>query len=79
MQRQLKERYLRQLRANHGLYLVGWYACDFWQGQDPKRRRCERAASDPADLQAKLSALAGDHSDSEFRLVAFVLDVHHPV
>lgn len=78
MQSQLKERYLRRLGAGHGLYLVGWYACDFWQGQDDKRRRCERAASDPADLQVKLSALAVSHSDQEFRLRAFVLDVHHP-
>jgi hypothetical protein len=78
MQSQLRERYLRRLGAGHGLYLVGWYACEFWQGQDDKRRRCERAASGPADLQAKLSALADSHSDQEFRLRVFVLDVCHP-
>lgn len=78
MQSQLKERYLRRLGAGHGLYLVGWYACEFWQGQDDKRCRCERAAIDPADLQAKLSTFAVSHSDQEFRLRAFVLDVRHP-
>lgn len=78
MQSQLKEQYLRRLGAGHGLYLVGWYACEFWQGQDDKRHRCERAASGPADLQAKLSASADSHSDQEFRLRAFVLDVRHP-
>lgn len=78
MQSQLKERYLRPLGPGHGLYLVGWYACEFWQGQDDKRCRCERAAIDPADLQAKLSTFAVSHSDQEFRLRAFVLDVRHP-
>lgn len=78
MQSQLKERYLRRLGAGHGLYLVGWYACEFWQDQDDKRRRCDRAAPGPADLQARLSALADSHSDQEFRLRAFVLDVRHP-
>ncbi len=78
MQSQLKERYLLRLGARHGLYLVGWYACDFWQGQVDKRRRCERAASDPADLQNKLTEMVISHSDQEFRLRAFVLDVRHP-
>ncbi len=78
MQSQLKERYLHLRNAGHGIYLVGWYACDFWQGQDDKRRLCEHAASGPADLQAKLSALADSHSNQVFRLRAFVLDVRHP-
>ncbi len=79
MQSQLKERYLRRLGACHGLYLVGWYVCDFWQGQDAKRRHCERAASGSLDLQVTLSGLAGELSDNEFRLAAYVLDVRHPV
>jgi hypothetical protein len=78
MQSQLKERYLRPLGARHGLYLVGWYDCDFWQGQESKRRKCRRETSDPVELQRQLKELADRDSDIEFRLSTFVLDVRHP-
>jgi len=36
---QLVERYLRDNSCRHGLYLVGWFRCEGWDGNDSRRER----------------------------------------
>lgn len=39
MQTQLRDRYLRDTGLSHGLYVVGWFACDAWKEDAERRRR----------------------------------------
>jgi hypothetical protein len=36
MQEQLVDRYLKNNRCQHGLYLIGWFACKEWSNDDRK-------------------------------------------
>ena len=44
MKTQLVDRYLRDNRCQHGLYLVGWFNCDQWDDEDYRKKRCQKAA-----------------------------------
>jgi hypothetical protein len=52
MESQLIERYMKNNKIRHGLYLVGWFVCDQWEESSPgctieeARRRLEKQASD---------------------------------
>jgi hypothetical protein len=35
MREQLVERYLAENTCRQGIYLVGWYACDYWDETTP--------------------------------------------
>lgn len=37
MQTQLRDRYLKDNRCQHGLYLVGWFVCPQWDASDRRR------------------------------------------
>src|SRR6185295_736122 len=39
MQEQLADRYLAEYETDRGLYLVGWYRCDLWDGDDRNRTK----------------------------------------
>ena len=72
MQVQLRDRYLRENKCKHGLYLVAWFLCTKWRGDDSRKERTPKwtleEAQDFFDHQAK------DLSESGKILRAFVLD-----
>jgi hypothetical protein len=52
MQTQLVDRYLRDNHHRHGLYLIGWFNCDVWDGQEDDRKR--RASRMPIEEVQRL-------------------------
>lgn len=60
MQTQLAERYLKDNRCQHGLYLVGWFNCDQWDEKDHRMREVPELTTNEAhklfdDQAAQLS------------------------
>jgi hypothetical protein len=77
LENQLQERYLKALGAAHGIYLVGWFGCDFWL-DGPKKGACLRHAESAAALESALARQARRLSTDRCRIAAMVLDVAHP-
>ena len=69
MQSQLSERYLTLADGACGIYLVGWYRCERWEGRADCAFKGTREA-----LIAELSAKAQALSVGKGALSAFVLD-----
>jgi len=51
METQLVDRYLADNHCQHGLYLVGWYNCDQWDGHDHRKNDAPKLGIDEARLQ----------------------------
>ena len=51
METQLVDRYLADNHCQHGLYLVGWYNCDQWDGRDYRKNDALKLGIDEARLQ----------------------------
>ncbi len=61
MEKQLLNRYLNESGCDYGIYLVGWYSCNQWDGRDSKKNRIsvqniEEARSKFDDQAKKLSS-----------------------
>lgn len=67
METQLVQRYLKDNRCQHGIYLIGWFYCKQWK-QPPKKYSSKEA------LQKLLAAQADDMSRYGVQIEAFVLD-----
>ncbi len=72
MQSQLSDRYLKLASEACGIYLVGWFRCDRWEGNDCVFKGTKE------ELLADLNAQANLLSDDERRLSVFVLDAAYP-
>jgi hypothetical protein len=72
METQLKDRYLKDNDCEHGIYLVGWFACDSWDSRDKRKRRTPRLTFEEAtDFFAKQSTHL---SDGNSNLKSYVLN-----
>ena len=73
MESQLRERYLRQNGLSHGIYLVGWYLCDEWDGKNDYRKSdTPRWSIDEA--KQSFTKQAEEISEGGFDIRAFVLN-----
>lgn len=72
MEKQLVDRYLRDNRCQHGMYLVGWFDCDQWDGEDYRKKECPKYGIDKA--QKKFNAQAAALSHQGIRIKAFVMN-----
>jgi predicted NACHT family NTPase len=72
LESQLVGRYLRDNQCRHGIYLVGWFTSDRWDGEDYRSKRLP--SSDAGALQQDLEAKAADLSKSGIHVRAMVLD-----
>jgi len=73
MKSQLRERYLEQNGLSHGMYLVGWYLCDDWDGENDYRRSdVPQWSLDEAKQFFKQQA--EEISEGRFNIHAFVLN-----
>lgn len=75
MRDQLVGRYLKDNRCQHGLYLVGWFNCAKWSGQDGRKNQAFRLCPNIDDTRHKLTASAADLSQDSIRVKSVVLDV----
>jgi hypothetical protein len=72
MQKQLRDRYLRDNPSPFGLYLVGWFDCSQWDAED--YRRSDTPKLTLADARASFELQAATLSSDRAHLKAFVLN-----
>jgi len=73
MEAQLADRYLRDNRCRHGLYLVGWFNCPQWDPED--RRQKTAARRELVKTQKRLEAKASDISQQGLRVEPLIINV----
>lgn len=72
MKTQLLDRYLKDNRCQHGLYLVGWFNCDQWNDNDSRKQRSPKISIDEARKQ--FNTQASELSQQSARIKAFVIN-----
>ncbi|HEX7318554.1 MAG TPA: hypothetical protein VF297_31895 [Pyrinomonadaceae bacterium] len=72
METQLAGRYLRDNSCQHGLYLVGWFACDRWSDGD--RRKTQISQLSREEVRGQLERQASELSRDGVHIKAFVLN-----
>ncbi len=76
MQTQLIERYLTHNDCTHGIYLVGWYMCDFWSKKDPRHRKVKFKRIE--ELGEFLTKQSSSLSNQKFHVRGVTLDASLP-
>jgi hypothetical protein len=72
MKTQLVDRYLKDNRCQHGLYLIGWFNCDQWDDDDRRKRQAPELDIDEA--QERFAAQAADLSRQGLQIRAIVIN-----
>ncbi|BCV22765.1 NACHT domain-containing protein [Moorella sp. Hama-1] len=72
MKTQLVDRYLKDKRCRHGLYLVGWFNCAQWDDADYRKRHSPKI--NIGEARRQFEAQARELSQQGVRIKAFVLD-----
>ena len=73
MKTQLLDRYLARGDCHHGIYLVGWFLCDAWTGENPGRTTVRFSRRE--ELEQFLARQAKTLSGRTAQLYPVVLDV----
>jgi len=76
MERQLRDRYMRNSRIRCGLYVVGWYSCSAWDATDYRQKRTKEWTLETA--RAYFGEQARQLSCNGMRMRAVVLDLAFP-
>jgi hypothetical protein len=69
---QLRDRYMAETECQHGLYLVGWFACRQWDPKDTRRRKAPKWSVERA--QTFFDQQANSASRNGLRIKAYVLN-----
>lgn len=72
MQTQLVDRYLKDNRCRHGIYLVGLFTCDQWDKEDNRKKQAPEIPI--SDLQKKMENQAKQLSQNGLTIRAFVMN-----
>jgi hypothetical protein len=72
MENQLVNRYLKDNRCQHGLYLAGWFNCDQWDDNDYRKKQAKKLSKDQA--QGKFGGQAVSLSRQGIRVKTLVMD-----
>jgi hypothetical protein len=72
MKTQLVDRYLKDNRCQHGLYLVGWFNCDQWDNKDYRKQQTPKLSIGGARKQ--FDTQASDLSQLGIQVRAFVMN-----
>jgi hypothetical protein len=72
MKDQLVDQYLKHSGALHGLYLVGWFACDKWDDSDPRKN--QQLGRNVEETKKRLKDQAEQLSESGVTIRSHVLD-----
>ena len=73
METQLVDRYLKDNRCQHGLYLVGWFNCDQWDECDYRKKQVSRRGI--AKAQQAFDSQAESLSQEGVHIKGFVLNM----
>jgi len=73
METQLVNRYLKDNTCQHGLYLIGWFNCDQWDGSDSRKQKAMRLGS-ISEVRESLDRQAESLSQARVTIKAFVLN-----
>jgi hypothetical protein len=76
MRSQLVEHYLQPTGIDHGLYLVGWFNCDQWDPNDPRKAQTPKMTLEEA--RRHFGGQADALTSSGLQVRAFVLDASLP-
>ena len=74
MKTQLADRYLKDNRCQHGLYLVGWFHCDQWDDSDNRKKQTQKLNMIIDEAKEKFNAQAQELSLQGLKIKAFVLN-----
>jgi hypothetical protein len=74
MKTQLADRYLKDNRCQHGLYLVGWFYCDQWDDTDNRKKQAQKLTINIDEAKEKFSVQAQELSRQDIKIKAFVLN-----
>jgi hypothetical protein len=72
MKDQLVDRYLKDIQCNHGIYLVGWFACSQCKYDNCKTKICQKGTID--DLRNQLDSQAKLLSINDLKIKSFVIN-----
>ena len=72
MEEQLVNRYLKDNRCQHGLYLIAWFNCEQWDDSDSRKRQAPKISIEEA--KEKYEQQAAKLSNSGVTVKAFVLN-----
>jgi len=72
METQLVDRYLKDNRCKHGLYLVGWFNCEQWDNSDDGKKRADRLSS--SEVKEQLNDKAAILSQRDIQIKVFLLN-----
>jgi len=72
METQLVDRYLNETGIEHGLYVVGWYACSQWDPGDYRSKRIPYSSI--SDARQALSAQARALSNQTREVKSLVIN-----
>jgi hypothetical protein len=72
MKLQLKDRYLKDNNCTHGIYLIAWFNCEWWDKNDSNYKKSPKISI--GNARNKYSAQATELSDESTHIKAFVLD-----
>lgn len=72
MKTQLVDRYLRDNRCQHGLYIIGWFDCVQWDSNDYRKTQVPQLSK--AEAKAKFEAQAEELLKQGVRIRAFILN-----
>ncbi|MDH6063965.1 NACHT domain-containing protein [Umezakia ovalisporum] len=72
MEEQLVNRYLKDNTCQHGIYLVGWFNCEQWDGRDCRKSQAPKISIDEAREEFKKQAER--LSQSGVQVKAFILN-----
>lgn len=72
MEQQLVGRYLKDNKCRHGLYLVGWFLCESWDGSDQRKTNTPKMSIN--EIQKELDGQAETLSDGDVNVRVVVLN-----
>ena len=73
METQLRNRYLKDLGCQFGIYLVGWFSSSNWDQSDYRKAKCPSMSL--AEARSYFEKQARDLSTDGFNLKSYVLDL----
>ena len=76
MEAQLLDRYMKNNRCKHGLYIVGWFYCPQWSDRDSRKKHARKATV--AEAQEQFDLQATDLSQGDIRIKSFIIDAALP-
>lgn len=74
MEEQLVNRYLKDNRCQHGLYLIAWFNCEQWDDSDYRKRDAQKKNNSIEEAKEKYEQQAAKLSNSGVTVKAFVLN-----